>query len=468
MMDARIGQGSRLPALMVASGALVLAVIGQASGLPLWLTIVFGFTVLAAGGVALRAPSLAERQARTILSNGLGIDAGLPLDDAAMRAAGAARELRSQLDAEQRRDWHARPEASTLLEALSEATMLVGSDGVVRLANDRCRRLLGLDQSPVGRHVEELITKAELLEEVAGARRGIGGRSQIRLPRADGVLICETTTTPIATGDPVAEVLVSIRDITELAGAMQLKTDFVANASHELRTPISAIRAAADTLTAAGGDEAMRDRLIGMIQNHVTQLDELVRDLLDLSKLESAEAPVAIKPFALSDLAADLASMYAEMCDQRGVELDFKLDPALEHMRTDRRLLMLITKNLVENATKFAREGTAVRIIAQAIASDTELPGMELRGMELRVIDKGQGIPISQQQRVFERFYQVDSARTGIGPRGTGLGLAIVKHAAKLLEGTVEVDSVWGQGTTMIVRLPVCVARDPASETATD
>ncbi len=432
----------------------MLTVVAPLAGLPAWLAVVLGATSLVAGGIALLSPSGSERRARAFLVRELGLDDELGLEEAAGQAVGANRRLRADLVREGSRAWHSRPEAGTLLEALSEATMLIGSDGVVRLANDRSRRLLGLDQPPTGRHVEELITKAELLEEIASARRGIGGRSQIRVPRPDGVLICETTTTPIASGGPVAEVLVSIRDITELAGAMQLKTDFVANASHELRTPISAIRAAADTLEAAGGDEAMRDRLIGMIQNHVTQLDQLVRDLLDLSKLESAGAPVAIKPFDLSDLAADLATMYAEACEQRGLELDFELEPALANMRTDRRLLMLIAKNLVENATKFAREQTTIRVVARAVDGDEGGP----RGLELRVIDRGQGIPISQQQRIFERFYQVDSARSGSGPRGTGLGLAIVKHAAKLLEGEVEVESVWGQGTTMIVRIPGCVA----------
>ncbi|MEO0629859.1 MAG: histidine kinase dimerization/phospho-acceptor domain-containing protein, partial [Planctomycetota bacterium] len=347
--------------------------------------------------MALAVPSGNERRALSGLAQFAEGGDAASVDSLAARASTAIDDLRQQLASEAERPWHAREEASVLVEALSEATMLIGSDGMVRLANDRCRRLLGLDQSPIGRHVEELITKAELLEEIASARRGVGGRSRIRLPRPDGALICETTTTPIATGGSIAEVLVSIRDITELAGAMQLKTDFVANASHELRTPISAIRAAADTLEAAGGDEAMRERLIGMIQNHVTQLDELVRDLLDLSKLESAEAPVAIKPFALSDLVADLASMYADACERRGVTLEFNLDPALDRMRTDRRLLMLIAKNLVENATKYARESTTVRVVAKPIPDETT----GLAGMELRVADKGQGIPLSQQQRIF-------------------------------------------------------------------
>ncbi len=447
-------QGSRIPALLVSVGALTISILGSQAGLPGWAVVLLGATGLVAGAVVLRAPALTERRTLGLLTDRLGLRRALTLEQAASEAALMVSRAERNLEREQSRGWHSRPEAAMLVEALSEATMLVGGDGVVRLANDRCQRLLGLEQTPAGRHVEELITKVELLEEIASARRGIGGRSTIRLPRADGARICETTATPIPSSGSPTDVLVSIRDITDLAGAMQLKTDFVANASHELRTPISAIRAAADTLQAAGGDESMRERLIGMIQTHVTQLDQLVRDLLDLSKLESAEAPVAIKPFALSDLAADLASMYSDTCAQRGVSLEFELDPALEYLRTDRRLLMLIAKNLVENATKYAREGTAVRVLGRVIPSDSD----PLRGLELRVVDRGQGIPLSQQQRIFERFYQVDPARSGDGPRGTGLGLAIVKHAVKLLEGTVEVESVWGQGTTMIARIPSCVA----------
>ncbi|MEO1717119.1 MAG: ATP-binding protein [Planctomycetota bacterium] len=453
-MGTTVGYGSRMVTVAVGALALLVAVLAPILGLQFWVASVAGVVVLAAGAFIVGLPSPAERFARERLVRVFQLDGSASLESAAIAAAAKLDTARAALNAELERPWYTRPEAATLLEALSEATMLVGSDGVVRLANDRCRRMLGLDQSPVGRYVEELITKAELLEEVASARRGVGGRSRIRLPRSEGVLICETAATPIATGQPTADVLVSMRDITELAGAMQLKTDFVANASHELRTPISAIRAAADTLEAAGSDEAMRERLIGMIQNHVTQLDELVRDLLDLSKLESAEAPVAAKPFALSELADDLATMYADACERRSVSLSFDFEPALERMVTDRRLLMLIAKNLVENATKYAREQTTIRVTAKAMPDEAT----GTLGMELRVADRGQGIPIAQQQRVFERFFQVDSARTGIGPRGTGLGLAIVKHAAKLLEGTVEVDSVWGQGTTMIVRIPACVA----------
>ncbi|MEO1584059.1 MAG: ATP-binding protein [Planctomycetota bacterium] len=454
-MNALHGQGSRVPASLLAVGSLSLALAGSIAGMPSWAVVVFGIGGLMAGAFVVRAPAMAERRARAVLEEAVGRGRAASLAQAADAAVAEVARLTRELEEERSKRWHDRPDASILIESIGEPTMLVGGDGMVILANAHCTGILGLDQSPVGRHVEELITKAELLDEIVSARRGVGGRSTIRLPRPDGVRICETTAMPIASGGERSDVLVSMRDVTDLAGAMQLKTDFVANASHELRTPISAIRAAADTLQAAGSDESMRERLIGMILKHVTQLDELVRDLLDLSKLESAEAPVAVRAFSISELAADLASLFADACEQRGVELVFDLAPELESMETDRRMLMLIAKNLVENALKFAREGTAVRVVGVSIPGEADEP----RGLELRVIDRGQGIPLAEQQRIFERFFQVDQSRTGGGQRGTGLGLAIVKHAAKLLDGTVEVDSVWGQGTTMIVRIPACVVQ---------
>jgi len=244
-----------------------------------------------------------------------------------------------------------------------------------------------------------------------------------------------------------ASVVATLRDITELDGALKLKTDFVANASHELRTPIAAIKGAAETLTIAHADEAMRTRLVGMIESHVLRLEDMVSDLLDLSKLESESMKLELKAVSLGVLAEEMSGLLEDLCQKRNVTLEFDIAPEVESIRTDKRLLVLIAKNLIENAAKFTAEGTSVRIEAQS----GDKPG----SCVIRVTDRGQGIPLAQQQRIFERFYQVDPARSGT-QRGTGLGLAIVKHAARLLDGTVEVDSVWQQGTTMIVTLPLC------------
>ncbi|MEM8758644.1 MAG: ATP-binding protein, partial [Planctomycetota bacterium] len=157
----------------------------------------------------------------------------------------------------------------------------------------------------------------------------------------------------------------------------------------------------------------------------------------------------------LADICAEVADALDATCKENDVELSFELSPALAGLQTDARLLQLILRNLAENAVKYTHPGTGVRVVAE------RLPTLEapLDGMVLRIIDEGPGIPIAKQARVFERFFQVDPARTGSASRGTGLGLAIVKHAAKLLDGTVDVESVWGEGTTMVVSLPTSVRR---------
>lgn len=331
-----------------------------------------------------------------------------------------------------------------LIEAVGDPVIAVAPDGIVMHSNTLASKMLGLTRPLSGRYVEEVVTKAELLDRISGGRRGEPWRGSIRLPSAGGVKVCDVSIVPLSEDRPAA-VVVTLRDITELDGALKLKTDFVANASHELRTPIAAIRGAAETLTIAHGDEPMRTRLVGMIESHVLRLEEMVSDLLDLSKLESEAMALEVRPVSLAELAQEMSQLLDDLCRKRRVELEFDLDPSCETIRTDRRLLVLIAKNLIENAVKFTGEGTRVRIEARP----GERPGVCV----IRVSDKGQGIPLAQQQRIFERFYQVDPSRSGT-QRGTGLGLAIVKHAARLLDGTVEVQSVWNQGTTMVVTLP--------------
>ena len=203
----------------------------------------------------------------------------------------------------------------------------------------------------------------------------------------------------------------------------------------------------------------MRTRLTAMISGNVSRLEEMVRDLLDLSRLESTEAPANPEPVSLGELAAALSDDFGPALKERRLSLRFEIDPGVERLRTDPRLLELILKNLIDNASKFAYEGTTVRVLASPWTPERG-PGAQDQepGVRIRVIDRGVGIPISQQQRVFERFFQVDPSRSGFAHRrGTGLGLAIVKHAVKALGGTIGLNSVWKQGTTMIIEIPGCL-----------
>jgi two-component system phosphate regulon sensor histidine kinase PhoR len=267
----------------------------------------------------------------------------------------------------------------------------------------------------------------------------------------------------------------------------------VANASHELRTPVAALRIAVETLgEGAKDDPEMRDRLIGMCAAHVHRLEEMVRDLMDLSRLEQTQLPVRREPVSMADLEESLRLVFEPICSQRRLRLQFDFDPRLEGLWTDPRLLHLVMRNLIDNATKFAFEDSVIRIRGMVTgeapedlhpatsthsttASATSTPTTPVTSpsqdspndpvpdavARFQVIDRGVGIPLAQQERVFERFYQVDPARTGTGAssrasrRGSGLGLAIVKHATSAMGGRIGINSVWGEGTSVWVDLPV-------------
>lgn len=340
-----------------------------------------------------------------------------------------------------------------------------------------------------GRAVEELFTQADFLDLVALASSNRPATRAIRMPRNQGVRTIQVLASPVRlretawpdAGGPIAAgsiatgsaasasrvtldqpsssgfaggsglgAVMILRDITEQAQAAQLKTDFVANASHELRTPLAAIKAAIETLhDGAADDPPMRTRFLKMIGDNTLRLEDLTRDLIDLSRIETPETELEWRDCSLPALCDDLRPLFEQICSDRKLTIDVRIDPAVQKIQSDHRLLTMIVKNLVDNATKFAAEGTTIRIVATEAAGGARM-------VRLQVIDEGIGIPLAAQQRIFERFYQVDLSRNGQKQRrGTGLGLAIVKHAAKALGGTISVESVWQQGTTMTVELPL-------------
>ena len=293
--------------------------------------------------------------------------------------------------------------------------------------------------------------------------------------------------------------LLVLRDVSRLSGAVQMKTDFVANASHELRTPIAAIKLAFETLTEVyREDQQQSERCIAIIDGHIRRLEEMLSDLLDLSRVENAELKPQIVQTRASEVLANVRSAMGAIARNKQIELTLSHD-AHYTFHSDRRLLDLVLKNLIENSMKFTAPGGSVIVtLADAKcqagengksagngAGDGERGGggddhrdrgddqrgggkgdgdnrtdpsaparppafdTGPRSYQLTVRDTGIGIPPEHLERVFERFYQVDAARSGSAGRGTGLGLAIVKHAVNALGGTVAITSTPGVGTTV-------------------
>lgn len=441
------------------SPGLVLTVTGLCALAAMWLILL---------GVIRRRQSRAGELSREI--GDLLEDAGEPRAsedhelDVLHRAVLAVRRARRTLAPSLRAGKEEIARLTSALDGTGIPVLATDPAGDVRVANAAAEEFLEKPGAVIGRNFEDLFTQQEVLELHRGALAGRAGTSQVRIRRADSQRVFQVLATPARILRAPAQrfgAVVTIRDITDLATAVQLKTDFVANASHELRTPLSAIRGAIETLAdGAWDDPAMRQRLTAMIAVNASRLEELVRDLLDLSRLESPEAPAQIVPLSLPDLAADLAATFEPRCAERKLRVELALDPALSRMHSDPKLLRLILGNLIDNASKFAYEGTPVRVTGEVIPSTGRLDAARLR-----VIDQGVGVPLPQQARIFERFFQGgDASRTGGAERrGTGLGLAIVKHAVKALGGTVGVQSVWQQGTTMIVDLPACVEKAAAA-----
>jgi two-component system phosphate regulon sensor histidine kinase PhoR len=237
-------------------------------------------------------------------------------------------------------------------------------------------------------------------------------------------------------------------DITQRRRLEVLRRDFVANASHELKTPVAAVRALAETLlTALPDDPDAGRRFAERIGREAERLDALVRDLLDLSRVE--RGTLDVEPVDLVGLAKEVTGGYADRAEERRVKLHIELRADVS-IRGDRAQLGLLLSNLLDNAIRHtpAKGSICVR-----------LHTTESRAV-LQVADTGEGIPAGELPRVFERFYRVDKARARL-TGGTGLGLAIVRHVAEAHGGTVRAQSELGEGSTFTVMLPV--AGPPAS-----
>jgi two-component system sensor histidine kinase SenX3 len=242
-------------------------------------------------------------------------------------------------------------------------------------------------------------------------------------------------------GDDGAVVLVA-RDETADRRLDRIRRDFVANASHELKTPVASIQALAETLSEAAGDDPVAARrFLDRLEQEATRLSRLVNDLLDLSRLEGEPAvEVAVD---VSEVVADEVRRVRPRAEAAGIDLVVEA-PVPVVVRGSRSDLGLLVHNLVDNAVRYSPNGGEVRASVRVHRGRAEI----------RIADTGLGIAARDQDRIFERFYRADPARSR-ATGGTGLGLSIVRHVAEAHGGTVSVTSVLGAGSTFAVQLPL-------------
>ncbi|HEX5643784.1 MAG TPA: ATP-binding protein [Thermoleophilia bacterium] len=357
--------------------------------------------------------------------------------------------MAEQLDDKLRRLTHERNEREAVLASMVEGVLAVDIDERVIAVNAAAARLLDTDPaSAEGKAIQEVVRNPDLQHVVAQTLDGhrpveadivIRVGAEERNLQANGTLLHGDDD-----GDDVGAVVV-LNDVTRLKRLEAVRRDFVANVSHELKTPVTSIKGFAETLEdGALDDPAAARRFVRIIAGQADRLNSIIEDLLALSTLEqSGDSPLLqLEEADLCDVVAVALEVCGPKAEAKSIELREDC-PGRLLARVSPPLLEQAVVNLIDNAVKYSSEGSTVVVT------------LEERGDEVvvSVTDEGQGVAREHLPRLFERFYRVDKARSrDLG--GTGLGLAIVKHVAQIHGGRVSVDSLIGRGSTFRVHLP--------------
>ena len=325
--------------------------------------------------------------------------------------------------------------ADAVFETLPDGVVVIDSHYRVIDANRGFRAMTGA-ADPSGRPLVEILREQALFAPFEDAiELGMPTDSVVRRERE---VTWQLAVRPLPPGSRAAAVGI-LRDVTAFEKNEAMRRRFVADVSHELRTPVSSIAAAAETLAETAADDPEAPRLVELVRRQAQRMRELIDDLTDLSLIESGSVVLVPETVDLRALAAESAEELRATAQGRDVAIRVESPEGIA-IEGDRRRLGQILRNLLDNAVKFSPPGGTVRIgVGQADARPWVV-----------VEDDGPGIPAAEQDRIFQRFYQVDRSRSKVRP-GTGLGLAIVKHLAQLHGAEVTVSSEPGRGSAFRV-----------------
>jgi two-component system phosphate regulon sensor histidine kinase PhoR len=417
-----------------------------------WLWTVGSLTVLAAVALGAWATSAATKPLRALGVAADALIAGaydhrLPVksfDDEYGVVAQALSEASQRLARGEHQLRHTSQTQATVLEGMSESVIAVDRAQRVLFANASAGRLLGFRPDKVeGLPLLEAVRSHELHEAVQQALRSrqlANGELNWRVgaPRTFDVLA-----TPLP-GDPPPGVVLVLRDISELKRVERMRQQFIANVSHELKTPLSSIRAYTETLLGgARHDAAHCERFLNRIEEQAVRLQQLIVDMLSLARIESGQATLELSDVSVARVVRRCVTDYEPQAVARELVLENQVDDPQLLVRADEEGLRQVLSNLIDNAIKYTPAGGRASVRASRHG----------QMIAIEVADTGIGIAAEHHARLFERFYRVDKARSReLG--GTGLGLAIVKHLCQAMRGSVSVQSEIQKGSTFSVRLP--------------
>ncbi|MBN2100032.1 MAG: HAMP domain-containing protein [Dehalococcoidia bacterium] len=333
-----------------------------------------------------------------------------------------------------------RDRMAIVLESMSDAILVMDREGRVTMTNKAAEKVLQVPRdAAIGRHFIEAVRDHEidaLVQQCLSKREQQTSLVEMRSKKQ----LLGVVATPFKEAPGC---LVLIQDLTELRRLETVRRDFIANLSHELRTPIASLKALGETLNEGAIDQPTVARdFVGKMNAEVDRLAQMVQEMGDLSRIESGEAPLQKSPVNVAEVVASAVERLKAQSERAGLQIKVDIASGLPSVSADGSRIEQVLVNLIHNAIKFTPTGGRVTVSAKA----------EGDRLIVSVSDTGVGIPEDDLPRVFERFYKADRARAG---GGTGLGLAIAKHVVEAHGGRIWVESVEGRGATFNFGLPL-------------
>jgi two-component system, OmpR family, phosphate regulon sensor histidine kinase PhoR len=357
-----------------------------------------------------------------------------------------------------------RHRSSTILRSMVEGVAVIDAHEKIVFSNRAFSNILNLDATAIeGRPILEVLRHSDLLGLI---RRALKGEEGLGTDIAMGIVqqrSFSVTATPVralegnssarATAAAVSELpadkpsgaVLVLHDVSELRRLERVRQDFVANVSHEFKTPLTAIQGFAETLLAGAVDDPQNNRrFLEIIREHASRLARLTDDLLKLARIEAGKLELEFYPVGITELVERCADTTLLKASRKQIALEIEIPPGLPAMRGDPSLLREVLQNLLDNAVQYTGAGGRICVTAA------------LRGRDavVTVSDTGIGIPLADQERIFERFYRVDAARSREAG-GTGLGLSIARHIVEAHGGRIWVDSEVGAGSKFSFSIPL-------------
>lgn len=414
-----------------------------------------GFSVVLAGRIV-RPIQKMQSATRQIAEGDYDVELDVDTSDELGRLAEQFNEMTAQLRAyrdlnvekiiaEQRK-------SEAIIQSIDDGLVVVDADYEVLSLNPVAEWALGTArQEAEGRHFLEVVNSEHLFKQIrettesGQAPRGSQPENMLSVEREGTERHFQFTVNPVyGASDEMHGVILLLRDVTELEEVNRMKSEFVATASHELKTPLTSIGMSIGLLQERLSDEMNeRDReLIDAAVEDVERLRALVEDLLDLSKIESGRMEMETRAVPVPLLFEKAAQTLQAQAEKQGIELDTELPESIPDVEADPNKITWVLNNLISNALRYTETGGHVRLSAEQV-------GMS---MHLSVTDDGAGIPYADQSKIFDKFVQVDSEHA-VG--GSGLGLAIAKEIVQAHGGRIWVDSTPGEGSTFTFTLPL-------------